>query len=119
MYEVYGWFKSGEVDDPEHGCLPDTGFSFGGDDRFKAETIPALISKLRDFVCVDEDYEIELDACEEDGRVDISVTETKDSYPATEKDIQRWKDGELELWYSTYSFYVKEVTRTAVRLKEV
>lgn len=117
MYEVTGWHKYGERDDPEHGCDPDRYVSYGGDQRWSAATIPYLLTQLRSFVGVDEDYEIELDACEEDGRVDISVVETVDSYPANARDIQRWKDGNLELWYSTYTFYVEEVTRKPAWLK--
>jgi hypothetical protein len=73
---------------------------------------------LRSFVGVDDDYEIELDACDDDGRVDISVMETNDSYTATERQIEEWKKGELTLWYSTYTFHVEEVTRKTVRLVE-
>lgn len=115
-YEVDGWYNYGEPDDYAQGCDPDKYVSFSGYDRWKAETIHDLLVKLRSFVGVDDDYEIELDACEEDGRVDISVLETGDSYPADEREIERWKKGELVLWYSTYTFHVYQVERKGVRL---
>jgi len=119
MYEVNGWHKFGEQDHYETGCDPDGGYvSFSGNERWSAVTIPDLLLKLRGFVGVPDDYEIELDACEEDGRVDISVLETAHSYVADKWDIEKWKRGELDLWYSTYTFTVEKVERRFVRLKE-
>lgn len=119
MYEVNGWCKYGEQDHYETGCDPDKYVSFSGNERWSAETIPELLKKLRDFVGVDDDYEIELDACDEDGRVDICVMETNDSYTADEWQIEEWKKGELALWYSTYTFMVERAAREPVQLVEV
>jgi hypothetical protein len=119
MYEVNGWWKYGEQDHYETGCDPDRYVSYSGTDQFSADTLPDLLIKLRSFVGVDDDYEIELDACDEDGRVDISVVETPDSYPATPRQIEEWKRDEIPLWASTYTFHVAEVTRRTVRLLEV
>lgn len=116
MFEVDGWHKFGERDYYETGCDPDEYVSFSGNERWSAETIPELLKKLRDFVGVSDDYEIELDAFGEDGCVDISVRETKDSFPADKWDIERWQKGALALWYSTYTFCVYKVERKAVRL---
>jgi hypothetical protein len=118
MYEVNGWWKYAEQDHWKTGCDPDSGYSFSGDDRIYALSISEMLQKLRGFVGVDDDYEIELDACDEDGRVDISVMETNDSYTPTPRQIEEWKRGELALWYSTYTFDVKEVTRKQVRLRD-
>lgn len=116
MYEVNGWCKFADQDHWETGCDPDSTYSFSGSERWSAETIPALLKQLRAFVGVDDIYEIELDACDEDGRVDISVQETADGYTAYEWDIEKWKKGELALWYATYTFMVEEVERKSVRL---
>ena len=118
-YEVNGWFKFAEQDHWEEGCDPDTGFSFSGDDRYRSATIEDLLKQIRDFVGVPSDYEIELDSCDEDGRVDIQVLETADGYTADDRDIEKWKKGDLALWYATYSFMVERVTREPVRLTEV
>jgi hypothetical protein len=116
MYEVNGWYKYAEQDDHEEGCLPGTGFSFGGNERWSADNIPDLLIKLRNFVGVDDEYEIELDCCDEDGRVDISVLETADSYTAMPYQIEEWREGKLKLWASCYTFMVEEVERKTVRL---
>ena len=119
MYEVNGWFKYAEQDDYQEGCLPETGFTFSGDERWSAETVPELLNKLRSFVGVDDDYEIELDACDEDGRVDISVMENESGYTVmSERGLDKWKRGELALWYATYTFMVEQVERKGVRLLE-
>lgn len=116
MYEVNGWFKYGEQDFYETGCDPDSHVSFSGNERFSADNTPDLLIKLRSFVGVDDDYEIELDACDEDGRVDIQVMETAEGYPATAWQFKEWKRGELALWACTYTFMVEEVTRKSVKL---
>lgn len=117
-YEINGWFKFAEQDDWEHGCDPETGYSVGGDDHWSAETVEGLLRSLRHFVGVPHDYEILLDACEEDGRVDIQVLETADGYTASDRDIEKWKQGEIALWSATYSFIIERVTREPVRLTE-
>lgn len=117
MYEVNGWFKFAEQDSYDEGCLPETGFTFSGDERWSAETIPELLKKLRDFVGIDDDYEILLDSCEEDGRIDIQVMENADGYTVTSAGwFEKFKRGELALWYATYTFMVEKVERSAVNL---
>ena len=116
MYEVNGWYKFGEQDHYETGCDPDNYVSFSGNERFSAVTIPDLLIKLRGFVGVHDDYDIELDACGQDGRVDISVLETADSCVANPWQVEEWRRGEIPLWYSTYTFLVEEVRRRSVKL---
>jgi hypothetical protein len=120
MYEVNGWHKFGEQAHHEIGCDPDNYVSFSGNERFCAVTIPDLLIKLRGFVGVDDDNaDVSLDACDEDGRVDINVLETADGYVADKWQIEEWKRDEIPLWFSTYTFYVEEVTRRSARLLEV
>ena len=116
MYEVNGWHKFGGRAYYETGYDTDERICFGGKERWSAETVPELLNKLRGFVCVDDDYEIELDACDEDGRVDIQVMEISEGYIASERDIELWKRGQLALWACTYTFMVEQVERKSVRL---
>ena len=118
-YEINGWFKFAEQDHWEEGCDPETGFSYQGDDRYRSATIEDLLKQIRDFVGVPDDYEIELDSCDEDGRVDIQVLETADGYTAEDWQIDEWKLNERPLWSATYSFMIERVTREPVRLTEV
>ena len=119
MFEVNGWHKFGEEDIYEDGCQPETGFSFGGRERFSAETVDKLIEHLTDFVCVrTEDHTIEFDACEEEGRVDIYVMETSSGMVASEYEIEKWKTGEQKLFNVVYTFYVEEVERKPYKFGE-
>jgi hypothetical protein len=117
-YEVDGWYKFAEQDNYEHGCDPDTAFSYSGDEVFKGESIEALLKQVRDFVGVPHDYEVDLDACEEPGRVDIQILENKDAYVATSSEVGAWKRGQIKLWSATYSFEIQEVERKPVRLRD-
>lgn len=117
-YEINGWYKFAEQDDWEHGCDPDKYVSFTGNEQWSAETIERLLEIIKDFVDVPSGHEIELDACEEDGRVDIQVLETADGYTASDRDIEKWKQGEMALWSATYTFIIERVTREPVRLTE-
>ena len=119
MYEVNGWLKFGGRTYYETGCDPNECVHFGGNESWSAETVPELLNKLRGFVCVDDDYGIELDACDEDGRVDIQVLEIAEGYTASERDIELWKWGQRALWACTYTFMVEQVERKSVRLVEV
>lgn len=117
-YEVTGWFKFAEEDSFEHGCDPDTAFSFAGDDIFKGETVEDVLKQIKNFLGVDDDYEVDLDACETEGRVDIQILENNDAYPATSAEMERWRAGEITLWAACYSFEIYEVERRAVNLRE-
>ena len=117
-YEITGWFKFAEEDSFEHGCDPDTTFSYAGDDIFKGETVEDVLKQIKNFLGVDEDYEVDLDSCEEPGRVDIQILENKDAYPATSAEMERWRAGEITLWAACYSFEIYEVERRAVRLRD-
>ena len=110
-YETNGWYKFAEQDDWEHGCDPDTAFSYAGDEVFKAETVEDLLKQIRDFVGVGEAYELDIEPCETDGRVDIQILENKDAYAATDSEIEAWKRGEIKLWSAIYSFEIQEVER--------
>jgi len=113
-YEVDGWVKYVEEDDWKNGCCGG-GESLGGDDRFYASNIPELLKQLQEFVC---EGNMEVDACEEKGRVDICQMENRNGYPLTCAEETRWRNGEGKAWYASYTFYVQKVTREPVDLTE-
>lgn len=118
QYEVTGWIKFSEEDDFNEGCQPDTTTTTQGDDIFKAATVKELIAKIVAFLGLDNDDDaVELDTCDEPGRVDISQTEDEDGTRASERDLEKWKQGKIKLFYATYSFHVEKVTRETVRLE--
>jgi len=110
MLEVNGWFKDAEQDNYEQGCIG-KGFSVSGNDRFVANTEAELIQKLMDFVGVSDKDCVSVNSCGDAGRIDICRTENNDSYEPSSRELERFKDGEIDLWYSTYIFRAEKVNR--------
>ena len=74
-----------------------------------------MISRVSDFF----NGEVLLDACEENGRINISSLEDKSGFVASSDDIEKWKEGEMKLYNVTYSGVVKKVTRETVNLNSL
>ena len=62
-----------------------------------------------------KDDEIELDACDDVGRIDIQRYEDVDGMYATEPDFALWKKGERRLWLATYTFRVSRCEPVALK----
>lgn len=117
QFEVDGWYRVTEEDSFEEGCLPETASHNSGNERFVGETQNELIDKLMEFVGAKEDETVLVNSCDDRGRIDICVMEDADGSTATEREIERWKNGEIKLYYSTYTFQVEFVKReTAILL---
>lgn len=93
-----------EVDDYKKGCLPDTAFHMDMDVTFKGETSKELIENIKNFFGVDNEA-IELNACDEKGRIDISTLENRDADLASDYEIELWKEGKCTLYACIYTFY--------------
>jgi len=115
-YEANGWTKFCEEDDFENGCLPKTSFMVDGRERFVGATIDDLLKALNEFTRNDDAEAIELDACDEPGRVDIQIMETAEGYAASKNDIVAWREGKRRLWLACYSFHVEHVERKPIAL---
>lgn len=107
-YQIDGFLKIAQHDDYENGCNPDSAQLSHVDVSFTAETIPALMLKVCEFFGVGAD-DMEKNACDEPGRLDIQTMETADGSSATPADIERWKRGRLELWAVTYTGTLERV----------
>lgn len=117
-YEVRGYLKHAEENIFADGCQPGTGTMFEGS-HFSAYafTLAVLLDKLKaevPFAC--DGDSIEIDACDEPGRIDIAGMETHDAQEPSKSELARWKVGECRLWYVVYSFHVQRVTRETVAL---
>jgi len=119
-FEVVGWMKYAEEDIFEDGCQLNSTTTAFGDDRWSAPTVSNLVEQLRAFVPFTSDGDaMQLDACEELGRIDISGMETIDGNEPTVSQLEDWKRGEYRLWYVTYTFQVERVTRETIALDGV
>ena len=116
MFEVNGWTKYAEEDVFAEGCVG-RGASFGDNNmRFQGSTLQDLIKSLMEFTGVDHEDCVVLDACDEEGRIDIQLFETAEGNAASYSDIEKWRDGELRLWLVDYTFRVEQVERRRVAL---
>ena len=113
MFTINGFHKFTEIDSYEEGCIGGGGSDEYIDYPLKAETVAELKEKIAGFVgCAVAD--MELDACEEIGRIDAGRTETAEGYEATADDLKRWKSGKLAIYYAVYSCTVVECKPVSV-----
>jgi hypothetical protein len=111
MFQVTMIHFHAERDSYEDGCDPDTGHVSSYDYRLHADTVGELVNALsrhalwRD--ATPDDYE--LDSCGEPGRIDISGMVDDGWNPATKHEMERWRNGEEELYYATWTVYVQKV----------
>lgn len=117
-YQAQGWAKFYEEDVYEEGCLPHTGGMIDGADIFRADTLDELLNALLSFTGANYE-DIQLNSCDEVGRVDISVMEDDYGSMATRKQIEDWKEGQIRLWDCIYTFEVKKITSETVNLEEI
>lgn len=120
MYKINGLLKFSEEDSFEEGCLPDTAQSYHVDMEFIGDTPESIINKVMEFLGVDKDA-VELNACEDIGRVDFAITENADGnklydYP---NQVEAWKHEEIRAWYCIYTGNVVEYTESPTNLENV
>lgn len=113
-YETNSWTKLAEEDNFAQGCFGTHTFNHGRD-RFSADTVDELVATLGRFFGVPIEH-TDLDACEEDGRIDFQRMENRDGEEPTKAEIERWKQGQDRMWAVTYTVYVERVTRETVAL---
>lgn len=114
MFTVSTVHYSTELDTYEDGCIGgkdsrDTAY----DVSFSSNSLPDLLQMVADHVGVSM-KDVELDACEEPGRMDLCRTETVDGGEPSESEIALWREGKFDLYCATYTVYV--TTSEPVRL---
>lgn len=109
-YETKGALKFAEKDIFAEGCISDSAYTTFVGYPMQADTLPAILNSIAEFVGCDV-ADLEVNACDEPGRIDAGVMESADGYPATPGQLERWKTGDCELWYCVYSFQFDEVIR--------
>jgi hypothetical protein len=111
MLEINGWTKFAEEDVIGEGHVLGSGRMRDGKLSLSAKTELELIDRIVSFLCADT-CDIELNACGEPGRVDVSFFEDANGTPATKGQIALWKQGKQRLWHCTYTFQAERVTRS-------
>lgn len=114
-YEIKGFHKIIERDNWKDGCQMQGGFNTWIDCPLQAETIDDLKEQILSFVGAGPDA-MEVDACDEAGRIDVQKTENDDGYDPSYSEMVAWKAGRIDLWAVTYVCYVERVSRETVPL---
>lgn len=115
-YLADGWAKFSEEDIYSDGCQPNTGSMYGGEEAWKAGTIEELIEQLLSFTGGERE-DIQLNSCDEVGRIDISVMEDENGNRATRQQIEDWKEARIKLWDCIYTFRVERIQAEDVNLE--
>lgn len=105
MYTTTKGFGFVEEDNYEKGCLPGTDQYKEIDITFKGETKEEILTHIMNFYDVDED-DIETNACDEPGRIDIALMENAKGEKATISEIEQWKKGKIKLYYVVYTHHL-------------
>lgn len=116
-YKIDGLLKMTEEYQYKNGCLHNTVTSHAVDVSFSGNTQSEVINALLRFLAVEKDA-IEVNACDEDGRVDVSILETAEGRVAIETEINKWKDGSLKLYLANYSGCMEKCERVKINLEE-
>lgn len=118
MIALRGALKQAEEDDFLNGCDPSTRMLFDtGHIDVELNNVESAIDYLRSEFGVAEDC-IVLDACEENGRIDVHRMENAQGDEALPEQIKKWMDGEERLWYVVYTVYASRIVRTEINLIE-
>ena len=112
MFTISGFHYSTEIDSFEEGCIG------GGSDSYfdyamKDATLDGLKAKIANFVGC-EVYELDLDSCEDVGRIDAGRTENANGDIASDTELAAWRKGEVTLYYAVYTCYAMQCLPVSV-----
>lgn len=116
-YQIDNMLRSDQLDRYETGCdgpVTETPLSIA----ITAETTDELFKRMAGSIGADEKEfldQMEIDVCDDDGRVEFSRYETGSGDPATAIDVEKWKKGEKKLYYVTYMAWVEGVVEVSLR----
>lgn len=109
MFQANGLLKFSEQDLWNDGCQPDTAQSYEVSVNFTGKTAQEVIDQITDFTGCGKDG-VEINACDEPGRVDFAVTEDADGSPLSKSQWAQFKKGQIKAWYTVYSAYIEQTT---------
>ena len=95
-----------EEDVFEDGCQPGTGYDSYIGYAFRGDTKEKAIDSFKEFFDFDE---VELDVCDEIGRIEGQRLECDDGTELTDREIALWQEGKLKAWCATYTGFLYEV----------
>ena len=101
--------KHAEVDDYEHGILPDAeSANFGMNITVKGKTLRECVNKACDAIGADHPQSDD-DIFITDDTISISRTENDDAEEPAPQEVEDWKKGKARLWLCDYYWSVKMI----------
>lgn len=110
-YRIKGYIAHSEIDNWDQGCIGPAKTEWGDGFTLESDSIAGLLEKLSADFCATSNDDFLLDSCDEDGRLDLQVYQRepfKIGKPS-EDTVIKWKAGEIDLWFTCYSFHVEKV----------
>ena len=105
-YRITSFLKHSEQSDYVDGCDHATSQTTVHDSSITGDTKQDVLDQIIKYFGVDH-KDIKLDACEQVGRVDISLMQDRNCFRADEAALNIWRSGKLDLWQVTYSGYLE------------
>lgn len=104
MIYCKGYFKHTDRDNWENGCI-DTVSSYFVPNYFECRTKEEAIRHCKDVTGETDEGALELNFCDDPGRIDIQVQEDENGNRLTPSQWEQFKAGEIDTYLATYSFY--------------
>ena len=107
-----GYIKLIAEDNYEEGEIKDSTYFNNLDNDFYSTSLElikeVLVEELLEKGYNSEDLEIVINACEENGRIDVNFTSTKEKsyHLPDDKSLKKFENGEINLYNVTLSFYL-------------
>ena len=107
-YIINNIYKMAEKDSFENGCDFTSSQTSLIDLKIESCSLSEVIEEFMSFVSCDDKKSVIIDSCDEDGRIDIQVTENGEGYTPSPYQIEQWKKGEFDLYAVTYTAQVEK-----------
>lgn len=107
MIYCKGFLKHVELDNWENGCTY-TVQSYFVPNYFECNTREEAIRHCKDITGEIGDEGLELNACDEQGRIDVQVQEDENGNRLTPEQWEQFKAGKIDTYLATYSFYFQQ-----------
>lgn len=116
MYKFDHYLRKYDIESYHHGIIKE-GITTARDLIMEDSDLSSLITRILKYFEVNYE-EISLNACDEDGRIDIYKYLDLNGLPPTKQQIKEWEEGKINLINVIYTIRILEVFSKPVKLPE-
>ena len=115
-YKVNSFIWHCEEDNFENGCDPETSETNTGEMGISSNKLTDVLEAVKLQLGCKNNDEIELNACEEDGRIDFQFMSLKpfSVFRASDKSLSKFRSGDINLYFNCVSVYVDTVEQLRI-----